>query len=61
MPRKLSMLAPGWWDYTTLDEELLKDAARLKYQDIAQLSREGFKYTFTTPLRIFILRKLWNT
>lgn len=55
MPRKLSMLAPGWWDYTTLDEELLKDAARLKYQDIAQLSREGFKIHFYDTLEDFYL------
>ena len=29
MPRPLSKLAPDWWDYTTLDPELLADAARL--------------------------------
>jgi len=28
MTRKLSMLAPDWWDYTTLDDEILSDVAR---------------------------------
>ena len=23
MPRKLSSIAPDWWDYTTLDEEII--------------------------------------
>ena len=27
MPRPLSRVAPDWWDYTTLDDELLEDAA----------------------------------
>ena len=29
MPRPLSSVAPDWWDYTTLDPELISDAARL--------------------------------
>ena len=24
MPRKLSSIAPDWWDYTTLDEEIIQ-------------------------------------
>ena len=28
MARKQSILAPDWWDYTTLEDELLNDAAR---------------------------------
>ena len=27
--RNQSKVAPGWWDYTTLDREILDDAARL--------------------------------
>lgn len=27
MPRPMSKLAPGWWDYTTLDPDLLAEAA----------------------------------
>ena len=29
MPRPISKVAPDWWDYTTLDAEILDDAARL--------------------------------
>ncbi len=25
MPRKLSSIAPDWWDYTTLDAELVRE------------------------------------
>ena len=25
MPRKLSTIAPDWWDYTTLDEAVIQD------------------------------------
>lgn len=42
MARPLSKLAPGWWDYTTLDKGILEDAARLKPKDLLQLSRPGF-------------------
>ena len=41
--RTLSKLAPGWWDYTTLDKELLDDAASLDEKAIEGLRREGFK------------------
>ena len=42
MARAISKLAPGWWDYTTLDEEILNDAAKLTASDLLQLSRPGF-------------------
>mgnify|MGYP006275826499 FL=1 len=42
MPRPISKVAPAWWDYTTLDEDLLADAARLTPEDLLQLSRPGF-------------------
>ncbi len=42
MPRPLSKLATDWWDYTTLDPEILADAARLTPSDLLQLSRPGF-------------------
>ncbi|MCE9612899.1 MAG: glucosamine-6-phosphate isomerase [Lentisphaerae bacterium] len=42
MPRPLSKLAPEWWDYTTLDSDILEDAARLKPKDLLELSRPGF-------------------
>lgn len=55
MPRKTSSIAPGWWDYTTLDDEILKDAAKLTAQDIQQLSRPGFKVVFYDTLEDFYL------
>lgn len=55
MPRKLSILAPDWWDYTTLDDELLNDAAKLTPDDMLNMSREGFKVVFYDTLEEFYL------
>ncbi len=44
--RLVSKVAPGWWDYTTLDDEILNDAAKLTEVDLAGLSRPGFKVSF---------------
>ncbi len=55
MARKLSMLAPGWWDYTTLDEKLLKDVAEITQKDLYELSRDGFKVVFYDSLEDFYL------
>ncbi len=53
MPRKLSSLAPDWWDYTTLDTEIIRDAARLTPEDILGLSRPDFKIAFYDTLEEF--------
>lgn len=53
--RTLSKLAPGWWDYTTLDKELLDEAASLEEKDIRDLSREGFNITMYDTLEEFFL------
>ena len=37
--RGLSKVAPDWWDYTTLDAEILNAAAKLTIEDIGKLSR----------------------
>jgi len=55
MSRKLSMLAPGWWDFTTLDDAILNDAAKLTPKDLLQLSRDGFKVIFYDTLEDFYL------
>ncbi len=55
MARKISMLAPDWWDYTTLDDEILDDAAKLSPEDMLGLSREGFKVVFYDTLEDFYL------
>lgn len=51
--RNISKVAPGWWDYTTLDEELLNEAAKLKAEDILQLRRPGFEVAFYDTLESF--------
>lgn len=43
MPRRLSAIAPDWWDYTTLDPELIDTVARLTPRELERLSRPGFK------------------
>lgn len=53
--RPLSKVAPDWWDYTTLDREILNDAARLTARDILQLSRPGFTVRFYDTLEDFYL------
>ncbi|WKK58718.1 hypothetical protein [Sphingobacterium sp. BN32] len=53
--RKKSMLAEGWWDYTTIDEQIMRDAAQLTAEDILQLSRPGFKVIFHDTLESFYL------
>ena len=55
MARKLSHIAPDWWDYTTLDNELINDAAKLSESDMAQLSRDGFRVVFYDTLEDFYL------
>lgn len=55
MPRKHSMLAPDWWDFTTLEDDLLKDVAGLTPKDLLQLSRVGFQVVFYDTLEDFYL------
>jgi len=49
------MLAPEWWDFTTLEDELLNDAAKLTPKDLIQLSRNGFKVVFYDSIEDFYL------
>lgn len=53
--RKLSKVAPEWWDYTTLDDELLNDAARLTADDLLGLSRPGFQVRIYDTVEEFYL------
>ena len=53
--RTYSKLAPSWWDYTTLDREILNDAALLNEKDIMQLSRPGFEIRMYDTLEEFFL------
>ncbi len=53
--RRRSLVAPDWWDYTTLDRELLDDAARLTAADLVGLSRPGFQVRIYETLGEFYL------
>lgn len=54
-PRPLSKVAPDWWDYTTLDPEILADAASLTERSLKGLSRPGFTVHFYDTLEEFYL------
>jgi len=53
MPRPLSKLAPAWWDYTTLEPDLLADAARIDERKLKGLSRPGFTIHFYDTIQEF--------
>ncbi len=55
MARPESKVAKGWWDYTTLDEELMADAAKLTPEQMVQLSRPGFEVRMYDTLEEFYL------
>jgi glucosamine-6-phosphate deaminase len=55
--RKTSMLAQEWWDFTTLDEKILEDAAKLSEKDLLQLSRPGFKVVYYESLESFYMNE----
>lgn len=52
---KRSMVASEWWDYTTLDDEILNTAAALTVDDMMKLSREGFEVRMYDTLEDFYL------
>ncbi len=53
--RNFSKIAVDWWDYTTLDEEILQDAAKLSAEDLLRLARPGFGVKFYDTLESFYL------
>ncbi|HSN08300.1 MAG TPA: hypothetical protein VLS85_04635 [Hanamia sp.] len=55
MPRKLSSIAPGWWDYTTLDSSIIEEVAQLTPEKMLQLARPGFKVVMYDTLEDFYL------
>jgi glucosamine-6-phosphate deaminase len=55
MPRKVSAVAPDWWDYTTLESSLIDEAARLTARDLRRLSRPGFRVVLYDTLEDFYL------
>jgi glucosamine-6-phosphate deaminase len=55
MPRKPSSIAPDWWDYTTLPDDLIREVAQLTPQKMLKLSRAGFQVVFYETLEEFYL------
>jgi glucosamine-6-phosphate deaminase len=55
--RPRSILAEHWWDYTTLDEKLLQEAAQLSEKDLLALSRPGFKVVLYDTLESFYMNE----
>jgi glucosamine-6-phosphate deaminase len=55
MARPLSRNAPDWWDYTTLDPAIIRDAAALSTEDLLALSRPGFRVVMYDTLEDFYL------
>jgi glucosamine-6-phosphate deaminase len=53
--RNVSKVASGWWDYTTLDEEILNQAAKLTAADMLRLARPGFSVKLYDTLESFYL------
>jgi glucosamine-6-phosphate deaminase len=51
----MSKVAADWWDYTTLDTEILEDAAKLDASDLEQMSRPGFTVRIFDTLEDFFL------
>ncbi len=55
MKRRMSAIAPGWWDYTTLDQELIEEAKSLTAEDLLSLARPGFELLFYDTMESFYL------
>jgi glucosamine-6-phosphate deaminase len=55
MSRITSRVAPEWWDYTTLNRDILDDAAKLTIDDLRQLERPGFEVHFYETVEEFYL------
>ena len=59
MSRRISTIAPDWWDYTTLDKTLIEEAAALSAEDLLKLSRDGFRVVFhDTPVEFYLAEAL---
>ena len=53
--RKKSSIAPGWWDYTTLDlgQKVTDKIAALTPEEMIAMSRPGFKVVFYDTIEEF--------
>lgn len=55
MSRRKSVIAPDWWDYTTLDLKILDEASKLTVEGMSHLARPGFEVVFYDTLESFYL------
>lgn len=44
--KDISRIAADWWDFTTIDKGILRDAAELTLKDIAEIEWPVFKVLF---------------
>ena len=51
--RAISKLAPGWWDYTTLDRSILDEAAKITIDTLKDYERPGFKINIYDTIQEF--------
>ena len=57
MARPISVVAPDYWDYTTLEKDILEDAAKLTPDGLLQLARPGFEVRIFDTLESFYLQE----
>jgi len=53
--RSMSKVSPTWWDFTTLDKDLLEEAASLTDAGVLALQRDGFQVNFFDTIEEFYL------
>lgn len=53
MARPISKVATGWWDYTTLDPQILREIPNIDERRLLGLSRPGFQVHFYETLEEF--------
>jgi len=51
------VVAPDYWDYTTLEKDILDDAAKLTPDGLLQLARPGFEVRIFDTLESFYLQE----
>ncbi len=51
--RNYSKIAKDWWDYTTLDREILDAASRITIDTLPKLQRKGFRINIYDTLQEF--------
>ena len=51
--RNYSKISKDWWDYTTLDREILDEAAKITIDNLKSFERKGFKINIFDTLQEF--------